>query len=361
MRLTMYLSAACALGLAALPSMAENQAPTGKDNTPAQTSQPVVLSAEGLPAEWLQGTPVQKWEPGKIYLLEFWATWCGPCLAQIPHLNQLHKDFPDSDRFQIVGINVFDKTTPKALKKFLENRSPAPTYTIGADTKEQTAKLWLKPLNVNGIPFSAIVKDGNILWQGHPDQLSKELIQNLIDGKPIPASAPSESAADKEIFNRTAQEIFKLYSEGDYRNGEKKLTEALAKKEFSNENKQQLLRIPFRPLLAAKQYDLLRENLDRLPKEFPQEDYVLMNYAHTIITTYEIPTEKKNLKGAEEALLKVIEIRKGKAKKKYSSSMEWSRIAEARMLAGDREGAIKAQEEAVRQLPLYQYRNTLSK
>ncbi len=358
----MYLSVICALGLAALPSMAENPAPADKGKTPEQTAaQPVSLSADGLPAEWLQGTPVQKWEPGKTYLLEFWATWCGPCLAQIPHLNQLHKDFPDSDRFQIVGINVFDKTTPKALKKFLSARNPSPTYTIGADTKEQTAKLWLKPLNVDGIPFSAIVRDGNILCQGHPGQLSNELIQNLIDGKPIPASAPRESAADKEKYKQIAQEIAKLYREGNYQEGGKKLDEALAVKEFSDGSKQSLLRIPFNPLLAAGQYDLLRENLDRLPREFPQDDSALMNYAHTIITTYEIPVEKKNLKGAEEAILKAIEIRKGKAKKKYAASMEWSRIAEARMLAGDREGAIKAQEEAVRQLPLYQYRNTLTK
>lgn len=359
MRLSMYLSVVCTLGMAALPAMAENPAEPGKDKTETPAAQPTTLSPDGLPAEWLQGTPVKNWEPGKTYLLEFWATWCGPCLAQIPHLNELHQEMPDSDTFQIVGINVFDKSTPKVLKNFLANRKSSPTYTIGADTKGQSAALWLKPLGVDGIPFSRIVKDGKILWKGHPNQLNKELIQNIIDGKPAPR--PRDTSEEQRAFRATAQSIAQAYADGDYQSGEQKLNEALKQKDLSDDNKLMLLRIPFTQLLQAGQYDMVRTALDRIPQELPENPYALMNYAHMIITTYEIPTDKKNLKGAEEAILKATALQKASAKKNYSASLEWSRIAEARLLSGDRKGAIEAQEEAVRQLPLYQHRNNLTK
>lgn len=359
MRLSMYLNVVCTLGLATLPAMAENPAEPGKGKTETPAALPATLSAEGLPAEWLQGTPVKNWEPGKTYLLEFWATWCGPCLAQIPHLNELHQEMPDSATFQIVGINVFDKSTPKVLKNFLANRNPSPTYTIGADTKEQSATLWLKPLGVSGIPFSMIVKDGKILWKGHPTQLNKELIQSIIDGKPAPK--PRDTAEEQRAIRTTAQGIARAYFEGDYQAGEQKLNEALKQKDLSDDNKLLLLKAPFHPLLRTKQYDRLRTVLDRIPAELPEYPYALMNYAHIIITTYEIPADKKNLKGAEQAILKATALQKANAKKNYSASLAWSRIAEARLLSGDRKGAIEAQEEAVRQLPLYQHLNKLTK
>jgi thiol-disulfide isomerase/thioredoxin len=40
-------------------------------------------------ARWLQGDAVTKFEPGKVYVVEFWATWCGPCIRQMPHLAEL--------------------------------------------------------------------------------------------------------------------------------------------------------------------------------------------------------------------------------------------------------------------------------
>lgn len=52
---------------------------------------------------------------GKILLLNFWATWCGPCRGEIPDLVRIHSDF-DQDQVAIVGISIDDRGTPEQIQ-----------------------------------------------------------------------------------------------------------------------------------------------------------------------------------------------------------------------------------------------------
>ena len=65
---------------------------------------------------------------GKVVLVDFWASWCGPCQKSMPQFDALQKEFP-SDRFVVVGVNV-DKDTG-AAKKALEKRPVS--YLIASD------------------------------------------------------------------------------------------------------------------------------------------------------------------------------------------------------------------------------------
>ena len=56
---------------------------------------------------------------GKVVYLDFWASWCGPCLVSLPLLEELRKEFP-ADRFQIVAVNV-DRDVARA-RRFLKKR-----------------------------------------------------------------------------------------------------------------------------------------------------------------------------------------------------------------------------------------------
>ncbi len=95
------------------------------------------LDPEGIPKTWIQGVPVENFEKDKVYVFEFWATWCGPCIAAIPHLEELHrKILEEKIDAKIVGINVFEKISVDALKKFLAKRKIPPSYAIAADNDE---------------------------------------------------------------------------------------------------------------------------------------------------------------------------------------------------------------------------------
>ena len=54
---------------------------------------------------WVQGEAVRNFDGDKVYIVEFWATWCGPCVASIPHVDELHRKFKDKG-LVVVGQNV---------------------------------------------------------------------------------------------------------------------------------------------------------------------------------------------------------------------------------------------------------------
>jgi len=160
------------------------------------------LSAAGLkvgdpapatrPETMLQGEAVKDFKKGEVYVFECWASWCGPCIAAIPHLNELHKQMGKKG-VVITGVNVWeserDAASAQRAKDFLQAQGGKMSYRVALGGKA-FIKDWLEAAEVNGIPHAFVVAEGKIAWTGHPAQLTAEMLGDILTGTPLAAAAP---------------------------------------------------------------------------------------------------------------------------------------------------------------------------
>jgi len=104
--------------------------------------------------------------------VEFWATWCPPCLKSVPHLNEVYNKYK-AKGLEIVGITDEDAAT---VKKFQE-KVPM-SYAVAIDTP----KSLYKQFGITAIPQAYLVdKSGKVVWTGHPLELTDAEIQKVLD------------------------------------------------------------------------------------------------------------------------------------------------------------------------------------
>lgn len=113
---------------------------------------------------------------GGIYVVEFWATWCPPCRASIPHLTELQKKFKDKG-VTFIGISQEDSAE---VKPFVESMGDAMQYTVAVDNNGATTESYLAPFDIQGIPHAFIVKAGKLVWHGHPMDSLEETLDSII-------------------------------------------------------------------------------------------------------------------------------------------------------------------------------------
>ncbi len=124
---------------------------------------------------------VEKWlsekpdTAGKFVLVDFWATWCGPCRKGIPELNAVAEKF--KNQLVVIGISDEPEETVRAMQQ------PRIAYFSAID---QQARM-KKALEVKGIPHAILVDpQGIVRWEGFPllegHELTEEVIEGIIRG-----------------------------------------------------------------------------------------------------------------------------------------------------------------------------------
>lgn len=115
--------------------------------------------------EWVKGDKVDVTDGKNIYVLEFWATWCGPCRVSIPHLSQMQKKYKGKG---VVFVGVSDEK-PEVVRPFVEKMGDQMNYTVACDDSRKTSAAYMEAYAQNGIPTAFIVdKGGKVYWLGHP-------------------------------------------------------------------------------------------------------------------------------------------------------------------------------------------------
>jgi len=126
----------------------------------------ILQAPDGTKADWSS-------LKGKVVVLEFWATWCAPCIAVQPHLNELTEEFKDKP-VQFISVTNEDEST---VKNFLKRRQIK--GWIGLDT----AGVATKAYGAFAIPKTVVVgPDGKIAALPGSDKLSSNLISEVMQG-----------------------------------------------------------------------------------------------------------------------------------------------------------------------------------
>ena len=153
--------------------------------------------------KWLTGPEVKTFEPGKVYIVEFWATWCGPCVVMMPHLGDIQEQLGPKG-VTVIGFTSQDPgNTPEKVAKFVEKRGAKLGYTIAFAEDRETYDAYMKASGQDGIPCSYVIgKDGKLAYIGHPLFLD-EVMPKVLDGTWDAAKGTAELEAADKLWDDT--------------------------------------------------------------------------------------------------------------------------------------------------------------
>ncbi len=145
---------------------------------PEQMVEPKRPEAADFTLKDLEGNPVTLSDfKGKVVLVDFWATWCPPCVAEVPHFKSLHKEY-NAQGFEIIGISL-DKGGVPVVRDFVEEREIPYINVMG--TREVT----LAYGGIRGIPTTFLIdREGRVAekWVGfHEEGEFARAIEKLLE------------------------------------------------------------------------------------------------------------------------------------------------------------------------------------
>jgi thiol-disulfide isomerase/thioredoxin len=115
---------------------------------------------------------------GKYVILDFWATWCGPCLAKVPELKTLYGKIKDDDRCAMIGISIDDSGSEERLGKFVANREMLWLHGLSSGSWDSAAA---RTYGVNASPALLLIDpEGKVLLANPSMAELAEKIEELL-------------------------------------------------------------------------------------------------------------------------------------------------------------------------------------
>ncbi|MCC6659677.1 MAG: redoxin family protein [Phycisphaerales bacterium] len=177
------------------PAQPENQAEvkslTVGDKAPALTV-----------GKWIKGEPITGFEKGRIYVIDCWATWCGPCIAAIPHMTETQHKYEDKG-VTVMGVSMFERDFGR-VAPFVAGKGDDMGYHVAIDDvpalpegtevgtaaaqrwagqKGKMAQNWMTAAKRNFIPNIFIVdREGRVAYIGSPDKNMDAALEQIVAG-----------------------------------------------------------------------------------------------------------------------------------------------------------------------------------
>jgi thiol-disulfide isomerase/thioredoxin len=147
---------------------------------------------------FVRGAEPKWFEPGKVYVIEFWATWCGPCRMSMPHIS----DVADKYKDKVVVVGVSDEKVD-TVTKFLDTDEwkQKARYNLCTDPDRSTHRQYMEAAAQNGIPTAFVVKDQKVQWIGHPMSMDEPLAK-IVDGSWDAAKYKAEFDAETALARK---------------------------------------------------------------------------------------------------------------------------------------------------------------
>ena len=275
-----------------------------------------------------------------VHVVEFWATWCGPCKDSIPHLTELAKKYKGKADVTGVSINEVGAEQLGQVKKFVNAMGSKMDYNVAWDGPSKTmSATWMDAAKQGGIPTAFLVKDGQIQWIGHPmdglDQALEKVVAGTYDLAAVKAKM-DDAVKQQAEMKALMQPFTDAMNEG---NVDDAMTELDAVETKKPEMRPMVARLRFNVLLGTGNAQLPKY-AKKYVVDFEKDAETLNSLAWAIIDP-EVKLEKRDYASA---LLLAEQAAKAS---KMEDGMILDTYALALFKTGDKKKAIELQTKAV--------------
>ncbi len=203
---TARTAAACIALAGSLPALAQPPAP------PATAAQPAAAPALDInsPAprlfirQWVRGEPVEAFEPGKVYVVVFWATWCQPCRRSVPYLSDVQRAHA-ARGLRVLAVASQEHGGAVDLERFASQQGDRVNFTLALDEQGRTDRAWMGASGARAIPTAFVVDQrGRVAWIGQPRAGLELAVAQIVDGTFDVAAEAAAAARRREVAARTA-------------------------------------------------------------------------------------------------------------------------------------------------------------
>lgn len=214
MRAWMMASAAVLVGAMGSLSLGQNEEQKAPTLAPGDQAPALTVT------DWVQGQSFDGFKKGQVYVLDFWATWCHPCIQAMPHLTKVQAEHPES--VTVVAVDIWenkDWSKAERIEKVtdkVKSLGDKMKVRVAIDGDGSMTKNWFEAAGRNGIPSTFIVDQaGRVAWIGHPMEMEEPLAKILAGEWDVNAFKTKYEQEMKK--GKAMQELFQLLSKGDYK------------------------------------------------------------------------------------------------------------------------------------------------